>query len=131
MITLSKARTLRRIIKSLSVYLPDEAALESVELFPKWKVPAQYAVGDRIQYEGNLYKCIQSHTSQSDWTPADAVSLWAEVADPAIEWPEWKQPTGAHDAYMTGDKVTYEGRHYISSIDNNVYIPGIYGWDEV
>ena len=48
------------------------------------------------------------------------------------EWPEFVQPTGAHDAYKKGDKITFEGKHYISLIDANVYSPTAYpaGWQE-
>ena len=57
-----------------------------------------------------------------------------EVQEPAPEpeeWPEWVQPTGAHDCYNTGDKVTYNGRHYVSKIDGNVWSPDAYprGWE--
>lgn len=65
-----------------------------------------------------------------DWAPDVAVSLWVSISDPAEEWPEWSQPVGAHDAYQTGDKVTYNGKHWISTADNNVWQPGVYGWAE-
>ena len=80
---------------------------------------------------GVLYKCVQEHTSQADWTPDVAVSLWSKTSDPAEEYPEWSQPIGSHDAYNTGDKVTYNKKHWISTCDNNVWQPGVYGWNEV
>lgn len=83
-----------------------------------------------LQYNGTLFKCLQSHTAQSDWTPDTAVSLWVRVDDPAVEWPEWVQPTGAHDAYAKGAKVSHNGKHWASDIDANVYEPGVYGWIE-
>ena len=73
---------------------------------------------------------MQEHTSQEDWTPDITPALWTRIGDPAEEWPEWSQPIGAQDAYMAGDKVTYDGRHWVSTVDNNVWIPGIYGWEE-
>lgn len=100
-------------------------------MFPEWN-PAgyEYFAGEKVTYKDELYRCIQSHTSQSDWTPDVAVSLWVNIADPSIEWPEWKQPTGAHDAYAKGDKVSHNDKHWVSDIDANVYEPGVYGWTE-
>ena len=66
----------------------------------------------------------------ADWTPDTAVSLWSVAADPAEEWPAWSQPVGAHDAYAAGDKVSHNGKHWTSSVDNNVWEPGVYGWTE-
>ena len=87
-----------------------------------------YNVNERIRYEEILYKCVQAHTSQTDWTPNITPALWTVVS--LEDWPEWRQPTGAQDAYMTGDKVSYEGQHWISIIDNNVWAPGVYGWEQ-
>lgn len=131
MITKAHARKLRKAIEKTSVNLTDSEAYDVAELFPMWKVDTAYQTGDRVQYEGKLYKCLQWHTSQADWAPSTAVSLWVEVADPAIEFPEWKQPTGAHDAYMTGDKVSHNEKHWISDYDANIWEPGVYGWTEV
>ena len=129
MITLEKARKLRQVIVRLSAELSDTEAFDVAELFPAWALK-DYAVGDRVQYEGNLYKCIQAHTAQSDWTPDTAVSLWVKVDDPSIEWPEWHQPQGAHDAYAMGDKVSHNGKHWISTADANIWEPGVFGWTE-
>lgn len=126
----SKAIQLRKLIEKASVNLSDEDALTGVELFPVWKSDATYQTGDRVQYEGVLYKCLQSHTAQSDWTPSESVSLWVRVDDPRIEFPQWIQPTGSHDAYAKGAKVSHNGKHWISDIDANVYEPSVYGWSE-
>lgn len=101
------------------------------EMFPEWNPDGyEYFAGERVRYNGLLYRCIQSHTSQSDWTPEAAHSLWVEIADPSEEWPEWKQPTGAHDAYAKGDKVSHNEKHWISDVDANVWEPGVAGWTE-
>lgn len=131
MITKAHARKLRKMIEKTSVNLTDSEAFDVAELFPMWKTEHEYAVGDRVQYDSKLYKCLQAHTSQADWIPAEAVSLWVEVADPAIEFPEWVQPTGAQDAYTKGSKVSHSEKHWISDVDNNVWMPGVYGWTEV
>lgn len=131
MITKAHARRLRKAIEKTAVTLTDSEAFDVAELFPMWKTDTAYQTGDRVQFESKLYKCLQSHTSQADWKPSEAVSLWVEVADPAIEFPEWKQPTGAHDAYMTGDKVSHNEKHWICTMDYCTYEPGVYGWDEV
>lgn len=130
MITREQAKALRKLIERMSADLTDEDAYTAPQLFPAWKLTT-YTIGDRVQYQERLYKCLQSHTAQSDWTPDVAVSLWVEVSDPAIEFPEWVQPTGAQDAYAKGDKVSYDNRHWISTVDSNVWMPTVYGWDEV
>lgn len=125
-----KARALRPIIEKAAVSLPDEDALEAVELFPKWQTDTAYEKGIRVRYGDKLYRCEQSHTSQADWTPDQTPALWTEVAEPG-EIPVWKQPTGAQDAYMMGDKVHYPGKDdpvYESTMDYNTYSPVTYGW---
>ena len=79
------------------------------------------------------YKVITAHTSQADWTPDVAVSLFAEIPNPSVEYPEFKKPYSAETAYMAGDKITFEGNKYISTMDNNVYSPTEYpqGWELV
>ena len=99
-----KARALRPLIEKAAVSLDDADALEAVELFKSWYSGIAYLADERVQYNGKLYRCVQSHTSQADWEPDRTPALWTEVAKPG-EIPVWKQPTGAQDAYMTGDKV--------------------------
>lgn len=123
------AKLLRKAIEKASVSLPDADATEVPELFPSWKTDTDYVVGNRRQYNGILWKCIQAHHSQDDWTPDVAVSLWARTS--ADEFPEWIQPTGATDAYAKGDKVSHNEKHWQSNIDGNVWEPGVYGWTEV
>jgi chitodextrinase len=110
----------------------DEIALTAVEVYPQWKAEGEeYKVGQRVQYNGVLYKVLTDHTSQEAWTPADAPSLFAKVLIPDADViPEWEQPDSTNP-YMKGDKVTYNGKTYESIIDNNVWAPDAYGWIEV
>lgn len=110
--------------------LDEITASEHAELFAEWAYPVAYTVGQLRRYNGTLYKCVQAHTSQADWTPDTAASLWSVAADPAEEWPAWSQPVGAHDAYAKGDKVSHNGKHWTSNVDSNVWEPGVYGWTE-
>lgn len=126
----SKLEKLRSLIIKSSVSLSDTDALNGVELFAVWASDTDYAVGDRVSYEGTLYKCLTAHTSQSTWTPDASPSLWVRVDDPSIEWPEWIQPVGSTDAYAKGAKVSHNGKHWISDVDGNVWEPGVYGWTE-
>ena len=125
-----RARALRPKKKKAAISLTDEDALQAVELFPQWVVEHAYVVGERLQYNGVLYRVVQAHTSQADWTPDITPALFVVVS--LDEWPEFVQPTGVHDAYNKGDKVTFNGKHYISLIDANVYSPAAYpaGWQE-
>ena len=123
------------IISEVSEILTDEQATDVPQVFPEWATDTAYKVGDRRRYAGKLYKCLQAHTSQADWTPDVASSLWVEIAKPG-EIPVWRQPTGAQDAYNTGDKVHYpdaDSPVYESTIDANVYSPEAYpaGWQLV
>ena len=130
---IDEARYLRSVIEQLSVNLDDAQATEAVALFPAWKVGAEYKIGDRVRYSDVLYKVLQDHTSQADWAPDTAVSLYVRVLIPDPEViPVWEQPS-AENAYMKGDKVyfpTAEDDIYESTIDNNVWCPADYspGW---
>ena len=111
--------------------LDDAEALEVKGIYPEWDSAATYAVGVKVLYKDVLYKCIQAHTAQEAWNPAAAVSLWAKVLipDPDVI-PEWEQPESTNP-YMMGDKVTHNGKTWVSDVDNNVWEPGVYGWSEV
>ena len=107
----------------------DENALKVIDLYPKWVVGIAVAKDSRYQYEGKLYKCVQAHTTQADWAPDVTPALWVIVS--LDEWPEWIQPTGSHDAYAKGDKVTHNSKKWTSDVDANTWEPGVYGWTEV
>ena len=113
--------------------LSDEQAYTLRVLFPAFEIDKSYVVGERVIYEDKFYKVIMAHTSQADWTPDVAVSLFVEIPNPSVEYPEFKKPINAETAYMTGDKITFEGNKYISIMDNNVYSPTEYpqGWELV
>ena len=83
------------------------------------------------EYDGTIYKVLQAHTSQDTWIPPDAPSLFAKVLIPNENViPEWEQPDSTNP-YATGDKVTHNGKTWISTADGNVWEPGVYGWEEV
>lgn len=125
------ALKLRPFIEKAAASLSDEDALEAVQLFPVWNSAATFAVGDRVRYGDVLYSCLTAHTAQETWTPTDAPSLWAKVLipDPNVI-PEWEQPDSTNP-YSAGDKVTHNGKTWVSDIDGNVWEPGVYGWTEV
>ena len=109
----------------------DVVALEISEFYDEWKPNQNYEVGRYLRYKDVLYKVLQAHTSQDSWTPDTTASLYAKVLiDPTGETiPEWVQPDSTN-AYMTGDKVRYNGVVYESTIDNNIWSPEAYpaGW---
>lgn len=123
------ARRLRAYIEENAENLTDEQALELPEAFPAWASGHYYTRDERVRYDNVLYKCVQTHDSLPDWTPPSVPALWTEVAAPG-EIPEWKQPTGAQDAYAAGDKVRHAGSTWTSDVDANVWEPGVYGWTE-
>lgn len=128
---IARARQLRIQIEELAETLDDAVAVDYTELFASWNEGTVYEVNTRVRYGRTLYKCLQSHTSQASWTPTDAPSLWAKVLipDPDVI-PDWEQPESTNP-YMTGDKVRHNEKVWVSTVDNNVWEPGIYGWDEV
>lgn len=105
--------------------LTDEEALQVAVLYPTWisKVGEQVNVGERYWYDGKLYKVVQSHVVQDDWTPDSSTSLFVEVT--IEEWPEFVIPSSANP-YMAGDKITFDGQHYICVMDNTVWSPSEY-----
>ena len=132
MTLIEKARELRALIEKAVQSLDDKDALECVCLYEKWNGNGvQYTAGQRVQDDGILYTVLQAHTSQPDWKPADAPSLFAKVLipDPTVI-PEWEQPESTNP-YAKGDKVAHNGKTWVSDIDGNVWEPGVYGWTEV
>ena len=133
--TTRHVKKMRAMMERSAVSLTDEDALQAIELFPLWQPDKSYSAEERLRYSEKLYRVVQAHTSQADWTPDITPALYAEVAKPG-EIPVWKQPTGAHDAYNTGDKVYYPTKDddiYESLIDANVYSPEAYpaGWSKL
>ena len=122
------ALLIKQQINTLTV--DDNTALRMLEFYPEWTTDTDYTTGFKVQYGGKLYKCLTAHASQADWTPDASPSLWAKVLipDPDVI-PEWEQPDSTNP-YMTGDKVTHNGKTWVSDIDNNVWTPGVYGWTE-
>lgn len=119
-------------------YLDDNQAESVTNLFPLWSPDSMHyhaedkekgIPADRVQYDGLLYRCVQSHISQPDWIPPLVPALWVRTS--TEEWPEWVQPTGAHDAYGFGAHVSHNGKHWESDMDANVFEPGVAGWHEV
>lgn len=125
------AKQLRPVIeKAVDTALDDETALQSVTLFPAWKAGQEVAKDARYQHGGTLYRCVQAHTTQEGWEPDKTPALWVAVS--LDEWPEFVQPTGAHDAYNTGDKITWNGAHYICVMDGCTWDPDTYpeAWEK-
>ena len=128
---IARARALRPLIVKAAESLDDNDALDGVELFDRWHPGMELTANQRISHEDKLYRVVQAHTAQEGWEPDKTPALFTEVAKPG-EIPVWKQPTGQQDAYMTGDKVHYPEKGdpvYVSNVDNNVWAPGVYGWE--
>lgn len=112
----------------------DEQAYTMRCLYSEWDGNGKsYKKDDRFMYEDKFFKVLQDHTSQEDWLPTTASGLYVEISDPNVEYPDFKQPQGSQDAYQTGDKITFEGKKYISLINDNVWSPTDYpsGWQLV
>lgn len=129
--TRAEAENIVAALVKLRESATDEQALSVPALYPAWRSGVRYAAGQRVLYRGVLYKVLQDHTSQDDWTPDAAPSLFARVLIPDVETiPEWVQPDSTN-TYAKGDKVTHNGKTWVSDIDVNSWEPGVYGWSEV
>lgn len=125
---LDEAKKIRRAIDTFAENQTDETLIDNKAAFPLWSVGIQVAAGQILRYNDDIYRVIQPHTTQEDWTPDKVPALFVKIS--LEEYPEWVQPTGAHDAYMKGVKVSHNSKHWISDVDNNVWEPGVYGWSE-
>ena len=125
------ARIMFRALAQTDVITPADA-LDNAGMFPLWSesVGQRAEAGSYWRHGDNLYRVNagQGHTIQADWAPDKATSLFSLAANPADEWPEWIQPTGAHNAYAKGAKVTYNGKLWVSTAEANTWVPGVYGW---
>ena len=129
--TTAQAEWYRRLIQQSAENLPDNDAAHAPMLFERWIAGVEYGAGKRVCYGDKLYKVLQTHTSQASWSPDVSPSLFAEVLipDPTVIL-DWVQPESTNP-YMIGDKVRHNDKVWISVIDNNVWEPGVYGWDEM
>lgn len=128
----SEALKYRKHIEAAAQSLNDKSALQVTTLYPTWNGGGvSYVTGFRVRHDGVLYKVLQDHTSQADWTPVAVHSLFAKVLieDPNVI-SEWEQPDSTNP-YMAGDKVSHNDKTWVSDVDNNVWEPGVYGWSEV
>lgn len=131
-----KAEQFFKAVQMFAASLTDEQAMEVATIYDAWIAGKSYAIGEFVTYGVNgvgdpqLYKIVQAHTSQSDWMPDVTPSLYIAIGLDEEGYPVWSQPTGAHDAYNTGDIVDYNGALYESLVDGNVYSPDAYpqGW---
>ena len=129
--TKSEAKAFISALITLREAATDEQALAVTALYPVWRSGIDYSVGIRVLYNGILYTVLTAHTSPADWTPDAAPSLFAKVLIPdETVIPEWEQPDSTNP-YSAGDKVTHNGKTWVSDIDNNVWEPGVYGWIEL
>ena len=136
MTVIEQAQAIREAMDVAGATLTDEQALECVRLYRSWEIGKAYTVGEFLTYGVNsvgdpqLYKVVQDHTSQADWTPDATPALYDAIGLDADGYPVWSQPTGAHDAYNKGDIVNYNGILYESLIDGNIWAPDAYpaGW---
>ena len=123
--TLEEAKAIIDALVTLRNSAADEQALKASALYPKWKVGTDYQKDERVLYNDILYKVLTDHTSQTDWTPDTVPSLFAKVLIPDKNViPEWEQPESTNP-YSKGDKT------WRSTIDGNVWEPGVYGWEEI
>ena len=126
---MKEAEEIRKAIDTFAENQTDETLIDNKAAFSLWRSGLQVTAEQILRYGDDIYRVIQPHTTQDDWTPGITPALFVKIS--LEEYPEWVQPTGAHDAYNSGDKCSHNGKHWVSNLDGNVWEPGIYGWSEV
>ena len=128
---MKEAEEIRKAIDTFAENQTDETLIDNKAAFSLWRAGVHVTVGQILRYSDDIYRVIQAHTTQDDWTPDITPALFVKIS--LEEYPQWVQPTGAHDAYNKGDKVSDEGKHWISEIDGNVWKPGtvVGAWSEI
>lgn len=119
------------LVRAQAASLTDEQALSVPDLFEEWAANREYAAGAVLSHSDGLYRVAQSHTSQEQWKPGETgtEALYTRISfDPETGVEDWKQPTGAHDAYAMGAEVMHDGQVWVSDYDGNVWEPGVFGW---
>jgi hypothetical protein len=117
----------RAVVTDVDAMTPEDAeALAGI--FEQWQAGEAVAIGAVREYDGHLYKVLQAHTTQGDWTPDVVPALWQRIAAPDAGPQPWVQPAGGHDAYQIGDRVTHNGSTWECTVANNVWEPGVHGW---
>lgn len=136
--TLMSDKELIEVSSLIFVQLAQDSVLDDVtisehpSLFPQWTSEWTGKAGTILMDEGYLYRSIHDITDVAQNTkPSETPSMWTRISDPTQEYPEWIQPIGAHDAYNTGDKASHNDKNWVSTVDGNVWEPGVYGWEEV
>lgn len=129
--TREEAQKIIEALVTLRESASDADALNAIAIYPAWREEVTYTTGQRVRHDGTLYKVLQDHTSQADWTPEAAPSLFAKVLIPDENViPAWEQPDSTN-TYKKGDKVTHNGKMWVSDVDNNSWEPGVYGWSAI
>ena len=126
--TRDEAQKIIEALVTLREAATDEMALKVPMLYPEWREGVEYKAGKRVQRDGVLYTVLIEHTSQSDWPPEVAPSMFAKVLIPGSGIPAWEQPDSTNP-YNKGDVVTHNGKTWVSTLDNNSWEPGVFGWD--
>lgn len=128
---LSKQLELLDLLRASLPFMPAESAQEHVDWYKQWEYGEAVKIGDRrwtyVEDEPILYE-VYTPAGDNLYPPEQVPAVWKRVF--LEEWPEWIQPTGAHDAYAKGAKVTHNGKKWTSDVDANVWEPGVYGWTE-
>ena len=125
------ALQMRPMIQQAANSLSDNEALKAVNLFPKWVADKTYETGVRVRYNNVLYRCLHYHTSRETWNPEASNVIWERVVateqpeEIIEEWDTNKKP------YSKGSKVIYNGDTWESTVNNNIWTPGIYGWNKI
>lgn len=132
------AEQYRRALELFIQSIDDESTMmEVADVYPEYKIGVAYKIGNVFRYgenndgESQLYQVLQAHTSSAEWTPGTAVSLYKAIGITAAGVAVWTQPLGAADAYQVGDIVEHNGQNWTCTCENNVWEPGVYGWEEV
>lgn len=126
---LSELREVAQMPEVIDDMLRKQRETSGDERGDEWQAPDgahnAYPLGWEVQYDGRLWISL---VHGNVWAPGE--SGWREVVADEEAPPLWVQPSGAHDAYQKGDRVTHDEAAWMCIVDNCVWAPGIYGWEK-
>ena len=131
---LEMRKALQFFLASLDVETQEQSILEVASVFPEYEIGKAYKTKEVFSYGTNavgdaqLYQVLQDHTSSEEWKPDASTSLYKAIGVTEEGYPEWVQPLGSTDAYMKDDVVSFGNQLWVSTVENNVWKPGEYGW---
>lgn len=111
--------------------LDDITISEHPSLFPTWSDKWTGKAGTILMNEGRLYRAVEDVSDiEHNERPSPNSTKWTAIS-PRDDYPSWSAPIGTNDAYSKGAKSSCDGKKWVSTVEGNIFEPGVHGWEEV